>query len=163
MQRPQQKKRKRFNMARFPQPEATKGSQKWIQKLINDKPEIISSEIIRSLKLSVDEKTDWVSPKREDNYAEYRDEAFLEKLGIEGTANLANFWPSGGPQWDALGRSLSSKRVFLVEAKAHIPELFKTRLRKSVGYSKSKSKFFSFKIGFQILLRMLKMRERNKN
>jgi len=106
--------------------EATKGSQKWIQKLINEKPELITSLIIDDLGLPKDEKIDWVSPKKEDDYAEYRDEAFLEKLGIDQNIKLADFWPSGGPQWDALGKSIASKRVFLVEAKSHIPELIST-------------------------------------
>jgi hypothetical protein len=35
--------------------------------------------------------------------------------------DLAAFWPSRGPQWDALGRSVAGD-VFLVEAKANIPE-----------------------------------------
>ena len=55
--------------------------------------------------------------------AAYRDEAFLEKLGIELEARpLADFWPKRGPQWDALARDASGACV-LVEAKAHIPEL----------------------------------------
>jgi hypothetical protein len=64
------------------------------------------------------------------------------------------FWPIGGPQWDALGRS-SSGKLFLVEAKSHISELISTskaenkksreRIQKSLeetkGYPKSKSEF----------------------
>jgi hypothetical protein len=43
----------------------------------------------------------------------------LEKL------SLNEFWPKGGPQWDALGRSASGK-LFLVEAKSHVQELVST-------------------------------------
>ncbi len=35
---------------------------------------------------------------------------------------LDNFWPQRGPQWDALGKS-DKGTIFLVEAKAHIPEI----------------------------------------
>jgi hypothetical protein len=35
---------------------------------------------------------------------------------------LKEFWPRRGPQWDALGRTDSSK-VLLIEAKANIPEI----------------------------------------
>ena len=38
------------------------------------------------------------------------------------TGPLREFWPRFGPQWDALGRT-DQGAVFLVEAKANIPEL----------------------------------------
>lgn len=38
-------------MGRFPQLPATKGSQKWIQKLVNEKPEFLDSEIKKNLGL----------------------------------------------------------------------------------------------------------------
>jgi len=38
---------------------------------------------------------------------------------------LRDFWPTGGPHWDALGRS-SKGNIFLVEAKSHIPEMMST-------------------------------------
>lgn len=60
----------------------------------------------------------------QDDYAEYRDQAFLDLLGIKlPTRRLAFFWPRGGPQWDALGRAASGE-VILVEAKAHLNELY---------------------------------------
>jgi hypothetical protein len=110
-------------VGRFPQPKAKKGSQKWIQKLVNEKPTLLSSQIRQTLVLPENEEIQWLSPLKDDGYAEYRDEAFLEKLGAKlETPALSGFWPRGGPQWDALGRSLSGK-LFLVEAKSHIPEL----------------------------------------
>jgi hypothetical protein len=36
---------------------------------------------------------------------------------------LSDFWPSRGPQWDALGISEAGEAI-LVEAKAHIQEIF---------------------------------------
>ena len=60
---------------------------------------------------------------REDEFPEYRDHAFLDRLGVSlPKRRLEDFWPSGGPQWDALGRA-SSGEIVLVEAKAHVTEL----------------------------------------
>jgi hypothetical protein len=110
-------------MARFPQSEAEKGSQKWVQKLVNDKPEILNSRIWSSLNFSEEEHITWLSPLKSDDYAEYRDQAFLNLLDVKlEKVPLAQFWPKGGPQWDALGKSTSGK-LLLVEAKSHIPEL----------------------------------------
>ena len=110
-------------MARFPQPEAKKGSQKWLQKLVNDKPEILNSRIWSSLNFSEEEHIAWLSPLKSDDYAEYRDQAFLNFLDVKlEKVPLAQFWPRGGPQWDALGKS-SSGKLLLVEAKSHISEL----------------------------------------
>lgn len=72
------------------------------------------------------EEVQWLSPLKSDNYAEYRDEAFLKLLGAKlEVYPLKDFWPTRGPQWDALGKS-SSGKLFLVEAKSHIPELIST-------------------------------------
>lgn len=102
---------------------AKKGSQKWIQKLVNEKPELLNLQIRRNLKFSEDENIQWLSPLKSDRYAEYRDQAFINLLDAElKQTPLAQFWPKGGPQWDALGKS-SSKKLFLVEAKSHISEL----------------------------------------
>lgn len=113
-------------MARFPQTQAKKGSQKWIQKLVNDKPEILNSQIWSTLNFSEKEHIQWFSPLKNDDYAEYRDQAFLKLLDVKlEKLPLDEFWPKGGPQWDALGRSASGK-LFLVEAKSHIKELIST-------------------------------------
>jgi len=113
-------------VARFIQREGTKGSQKWIQKLINEKHQLLDSQIKEKLKIPDEEKIKWLSPLKSDEYAEYRDQAFLELLGARlETLPLESFWPKRGPQWDALGKS-SSEKLVLVEAKSHIPELFST-------------------------------------
>jgi len=120
-------------MARFPQPEAKKGSQKWIQKLVNDKPRILNSRIWSSLNFSEEEHIEWLSPLKSDDYAEYRDQAFLNLLNVKlEKMPLAQFWPKGGPQWDALGKS-SSGKLLLVEAKAHIPELISSSQAEDEG------------------------------
>jgi hypothetical protein len=123
-------------MARFPQTQAEKGSQKWIQKLVNDKPEILNSQICSTLNFSEKEKIQWLSPLKNDDYAEYRDQAFLKLLNVKlKKLPLDEFWPKGGPQWDALGRSASGK-LFLVEAKSHIPELISTLQAKDENSAK---------------------------
>ena len=107
-------------MTRFIQIEASRGSQKWVQKLINEKPILLNLEIREILG---EDEIHWLSPIKSDDYAEYRDEAFLELLGVNlDLVSLSEFWPKQGPQWDALGKS-SGGKLFLVEAKAHIPEL----------------------------------------
>ncbi len=70
-----------------------------------------------------DQTIDWRSPLHSDDYAEYRDGAFLERIGLGHLLpELTAYWPSGGAQWDALGVT-SGGTVLLVEAKAHIAEM----------------------------------------
>jgi len=65
----------------------------------------------------------WTSPLKDDEYAEYRDDDFVRLTGVQLTERtLDTFWPSRGPQWDALGR-IGSGGALLVEAKANIPEV----------------------------------------
>ena len=100
---------------RTPQVEGTKGSLKWIQTLINEYPEVINQQLAIN-------NIEWLSPLVDDEYAEYRDAAFLDILGLSHLqSTLKGFWPKNGPQWDALRRS--GNKYFLVEAKANIPEI----------------------------------------
>jgi len=65
----------------------------------------------------------WLSPRADDDWAEYRDGLFLEQVGHpELVSALRAFWPGRGPQWDGLGRAADGT-VVLVEAKAHGSEL----------------------------------------
>jgi hypothetical protein len=113
-------------MPRFTQLAAKKGSQKWLQKLVNEKPELLDQQIRKNLKLCESEDIYWLSPLKNDLYSEYRDQAFIKLFDVElKQTPLAQFWPRGGPQWDALGKS-SSEKLFLVEAKSHISELIST-------------------------------------
>ncbi len=103
-------------MGRFPQPPGDKGSLRWIQYLVNQYPEVLNEAIGAG-------PVEWRAPLAADDYSEYRDQAFLERLGVVlSKRRLSDFWPSGGPQWDALGCAASGEKV-LVEAKAHVPEL----------------------------------------
>lgn len=116
-------------MARHPQKEGTKGSLKWIQKLINEKPHLLNAEIRDVFRLKDSEEIEWLSPLKDDECAEYRDSAFLVHLDVKlEHTPLREFWPRGGPQWDALGRGHLGK-ILLVEAKAHIGELVSQPIR----------------------------------
>ncbi len=108
-------------MSRVVQPEGARGSLKWIQRTVNDRPDVFDRALLPLLKGA--RSLSWVSPLRADDYAEYRDAAFLERLQLDHlSAALGQFWPRRGPQWDALGIS-DSGDILLVEAKAHIAEM----------------------------------------
>lgn len=110
-------------MGRFPQVRGQRGSLKWVQLLVNDCPELIDVPLRQACRLPSNARISWLSPVREDKFAEYRDQAFLDLLGIRLEQRpLGTFWPSRGPQWDALARSDSSE-VFLLESKAHVSEV----------------------------------------
>jgi len=104
--------------------EKPRGSQKWIQVLINARPELLNVRIREEIASLSGREICWVSPLKQDGFAEYRDAAFLEKLNLQDLSEeLQKFWPNRGPQWDALGRTSDEKAFILVEAKANVPEL----------------------------------------
>src|SRR3972149_1570207 len=110
-------------MPRKEQQTAKRGSQKWLQVLVNDKPEILDREIAQLLQLESDNQIEWLSPMKDDAYAEYSDDEFLERLKVNlNQVTLGNFWPRRGPVWDGLGRT-NRGDVILLEAKAHIAEM----------------------------------------
>jgi len=98
-----------------------RGSLKWIQRAVNDRPAVLDNPILKRLGSASAIK--WVSPLASDDYAEYRDASFLRRVGAgELVMRLDEFWPRRGPQWDALARS-DQGDILLVEAKANLPEL----------------------------------------
>ncbi|MCJ7699918.1 hypothetical protein MUO56_06745 [Candidatus Bathyarchaeota archaeon] len=98
---------------------AKRGSQKWIQILVNEKPHILNSHIASELDLSEDDLLDWLSPLGAKGYAEYFDQACLDKLDVKlNKRPLKDFWPKNGTHWDALGKTTVSKKLLLVEARA---------------------------------------------
>jgi hypothetical protein len=77
----------------------------------------------------VEAKVQWVSPPAEDSFNEYQDAEFLEKLELnQHSPKLKDFWPPGGPCWDALGivRGINPQGAVLIEAKSHISEMQST-------------------------------------
>lgn len=105
---------------RVEQPEGMRGSLKWIQRAVNEQWPSLNDPVVAA---TGGNPITWLSPLAPDNFAEYRDAAFLRRVGQPGLeAALAAFWPARGPQWDALGVT-STGGVLLVEAKAHIAEM----------------------------------------
>jgi len=105
---------------RVAQPVGERGSLKWIQRAVAERWDDLEAPVLACL--SGAHSLEWLSPLPEDEFAEYRDAAFLRKLGLERlAASLADFWPRRGPQWDALATS-DAGHILLVEAKAHIGE-----------------------------------------
>jgi len=101
---------------------AERGSQYWLQKLVNEQPELLNRHITNELNSLEGKSIEWLSPLASENFGEHRDQAFLEKLGIDLPERaLSEFWPAGGPVWDGLART-DGGDLILVEAKSHIPE-----------------------------------------
>ena len=67
---------------RIVQPKGTKGSLKWIQRVVNECPEKLNGPIRNHLAYKNDQTIEWLSPLADDDYSEYRDQAFLDLLGI---------------------------------------------------------------------------------
>lgn len=58
-----------------------------------------------------------------DEFAEYQGNDFIKKVGLNpNEIQLDRFWPTKGPQWDALAHT-NEGSIILVEAKANIPEI----------------------------------------
>ncbi|MCC2677369.1 MAG: hypothetical protein K0R58_4316, partial [Ramlibacter sp.] len=106
-----------------PLPYAPVGSQRWLQMAVAEFPDLIDAALVASGAIEPGEKVQWRSPIASTCFEEYRDGAALRLLDIERLPRraLQDFWPNGGPVWDALGVS-SSGRLLLLEAKAHIAE-----------------------------------------
>jgi len=98
-----------------------KGSLKDIQKLINN-PLLLNALILNKIPKIKSENMEWLSPKSNDKFAEFSDDEFICKLQLNLKKKLIEFWPKGGPQWDALGKT-DTNEIFLIEAKANIREI----------------------------------------
>jgi hypothetical protein len=118
-------------MGRITQPKGNKGSLKWVQDVVNDNPVLLNDSINKAAGFKKERKIEWLSPLADDDYSEYRDQDFLDLLGVTlNKVNLKDFWPSRSPQWDALGR-IKGEAYFLVEAKAHVTEVISSSQAKS--------------------------------
>lgn len=109
-------------MPRYAEGRAEKGSQLWLQRLINNHTYLINDEVCKVVPGIKSDSIKWLSPVKDDDFSEYRDKAFIDRLNLTlNNVPLKDFWPRGGPVWDGLGRA--DDQIFLIEAKAHIPEL----------------------------------------
>lgn len=113
---------------------AKKGSRFLLQNYINDDQLELNNLILMSspslltfvdMELSIE----WKSPLREKDYREYRNE-FLDKFSdnwVGKREELEKYWARKGPQWDGVGIVKGKNRqngLFLVEAKAHLDEMY---------------------------------------
>ncbi len=117
-------------MPRRLRPPETRRSEHWLRVIVNKHPRVMDAAIAQAFawhNLAID----WRSPRQDDGYAEYYDQAFLDRLGaVELMMPLEEFWPKGGPRWDGLGRTGDGKLI-LVEAKAYIEEAVDFRSKAS--------------------------------
>lgn len=112
-------------MPKYPRDKGRKGSEKWLQKVVNECPYLLDREIYHKLMPSPS-KIQWLSPLEADNYSEYSDKDFLDRLEISLLKfHLNKFWPDNGPRWDGLGKT-DREQILLVEAKSHVAELVST-------------------------------------
>jgi len=110
-------------MAIIKQPSDGHGSLKDIQLLVNKNAGLIDRYIKRAFADLNNDTINWQSPLQKDNYAEYRDNDFIDRVGLNRSEiKLDEFWPTRGSQWDALATTTDNK-IILVEAKANIPEV----------------------------------------
>ena len=111
-------------MSRVAHPENTRRSEHWLRLLINQYPQLLANRLAARFQWPrEEEEITWLSPLADDEFAEYRDGCFLNRLGVHPpTVPLADFWPRRGPQWDGLGRTPGG-RPLLIEAKAYIEEM----------------------------------------
>jgi hypothetical protein len=112
---------------------ANRGSRRQLQDYVNEHEAAITSALIEALPPRLRDlgaTVEWTSPLAADDYVEYRDADFLRAVKLGGHASqLADFWPAGGPCWDALGiistpENKTIPGVILVEAKSHISEIY---------------------------------------
>lgn len=104
------------------------GSQQYLQDLVNSDRRYLNRLVLKkSASLRTWQNPIWVSPLSADNYREYWDNDFLNVIDQAGLRKkLREFWPTGGPNWDALARverKNGERGVILAEAKAKIGEL----------------------------------------
>ena len=110
---------------------ALRGSQRWLQLAVNRCPDVIDDAISRAMGLGQGETIEWLSPLESKDFIEYRDQAFLERLGLSPQhRKLSDFWPGRGPVWDGLARA-GAGRSLLIEAKANVPEFDSSPTRAS--------------------------------
>lgn len=109
------------------------GSQLQLQIYVNRRPNELADRVLAGLipRPEAGLRLEWKSPLEGDLFSEYYDSAFLQAIELPNMADrLGEFWPGGGPHWDALGVLRSSTErwsgVVLVEGKSHPDESWKS-------------------------------------
>jgi hypothetical protein len=121
-----------------------KGSKRHICWYVNEAPHQLNAALFSaspSLAGAAAADPTWLSPLADDDYQEYWNEPFLERLDLleKHLESFREFWPfkpsrngkpspRGTPHWDALAQvplMRGGRGVVMVEAKAHRGELLK--------------------------------------
>ena len=115
--------RRRRILPRRERPAETTRSEHWLRVAVNKATDHLDARVAEAFRWSPRDMIRWLSPRGDDQFAEYYDQAFLDRLGLSDLrVPLRDFWPTGGPRWDGLAHTETGK-VILVEAKAHIEEM----------------------------------------
>ncbi len=109
-------------MPRRERPATTQRSEHWLRVAVNQCTDAFNVQLCSVFSWLHSDALVWLSPVESDDFAEYYDDAFLDRLGVGRLqVPLSSFWPRSGPRWDGLARS-NGGRLLLVEAKAYIEE-----------------------------------------
>jgi len=118
-------------MPRRERPAETTRSEHWLRFVVNERTQQLNSVVAEVFGWSRHDDVRWLSPIKDDDFAEYYDQEFLDRLGLSKLrVPLREFWPRGGPRWDRLAKTESGK-VILIEAKAYIEEMVDFRSKAS--------------------------------
>ena len=134
-------------MSRILHPVALKGSQRWLQLAVNHCPTVID-RAIRCADIGLSNSIEWMSPLESDDFAEYQDSAFANRLGISLERRaLSAFWPTGARRirdshatrqrsisWSAtVSANLASQGVRAVALRLAAPKRFRRREKAPEG------------------------------
>ena len=93
---------------KVPNKKPAKGSQRWVQFFVNEQTSLLDHAVRRATTIASEVQITWQSPLATDDFAEYSDQAFLDRLGLSAQkVPLFEFWPSNGAHWDALTYTIS--------------------------------------------------------
>ena len=124
-------------------------SEHWMRVAAHEHAGAFNSLVSGLFRWSGADRIEWLSPIASDDYAEYFDQDFLNRLGVlDLKVPLNELWPSGGPRWDGLAKTDSGK-IILVEAKAYIEEAVDYRSKAgTASLHKIKASLQSAKVAF---------------
>jgi hypothetical protein len=106
-----------------------------MQFFVNEQTALLNHAIRRVANFTPSTEIKWKSPLVDEGYAEYRDQDFINRLGLPPLRRaLATFWPLRGACWDGLAVTKDGQPL-LFEAKANIPELASTPTQASAKES----------------------------
>jgi hypothetical protein len=118
---------------------ADRGSRLQVQLYVNRRAHELTDAVLRQTPslAEVARTLAWTAPLERDGFSEPQDRGFLRAVGYEDFApQLAEFWPTRGPVWDALAVAIlpaGRPGVVLVEAKSHPAEVYGGGTQASAG------------------------------